>query len=124
MKFHQGSVATGLSEIIFSSYGVDLYDSAIKLVLGEQLVLPSMKCSRTSSILTLRSNENGVFKGLEKVNDDIDVEIKVKPGDKVRKFRNGPDILGMLLTSSENKAHEELDKFLEEVHSNINIVLE
>ena len=116
--------ATGLSEIIMSSFEVDLYDSAIKLVLGEELKLGAVKCNKSSSILTIRSNENGVFKDIEKLNSEVESVLKVQPGDQVNAFRNGPDILGMLLLSREDKKPEELDNKLEEVHSNLKIILE
>ena len=117
--------ATGLAEIIKLSYGVDLYSVAINLALGLEVSIPEVIepiCS--SAILTIRSDSNGVLKGFDGLQNGIDFLFKTKPGGKVKKFTNGPDILGMMLTSSKDGGVLDLEEELLVAHQKMNIIFE
>lgn len=116
--------ATGLSEIIELSYGINLYECAVKIAMNEKISDIDLQAEVTpSAILTIRSNREGLLKDIVCTKDSqITLSVKPERGDRVKVFNTGQDILGFIFCTDESSlsAENRLIKY----HENIQLVLE
>lgn len=108
--------ATCLPEIVGAYYGFDVYESLIKLALGQSVELPDGKGMPVAGLL-LRSECNGVLKEIRfSKNIDYDPrvvewQIDVEAGDAVKTFQTGPDRIGHIVTRGETARDAESRAF-------------
>ncbi len=116
--------ATGLTEIIDMSYGINLYELAIKIVMNEKLEEVDVDSEVTpSAILTIRSDRDGVFRNIS-FPDEEGVTFSVKPevGERVKVFKTGQDILGFVCCTGDS--FKDAEKKLIEYHKKVQLDLE
>lgn len=97
--------ATCLPELVSLYYGMDYYEKIIMAALGEEPVFPEPVCQPNASLL-ITSSGDGVFQGAqmgEACQDThvMKISLDVKPGDKVRVFRVGPDRIGEIIVTGD-----------------------
>ena len=115
--------ATGLTEIIEISYGINLCETAVRISMGESVESIDEKLIIPSAVLVIRSPESGKLVDIKIPQEKgILSSIKSKQGEEVKKFTTGPDILGMIYCDGENAkdAEDRLERLHDEIVINLN----
>ena len=120
------SGATCLSEMTSIYYGFDYYKKMIESALGMEpnfdLLLEQPQPNAEKLII---SDKTGIIKDIKlpQVGGNIiDVSMDYKIGDKVNKFKKGPDRIGQVIVTEESL--EKAEKLLEDVMNQIEIIIE
>ena len=123
--------ATNLCELVSIYYGVEYYKMIALAAMGKD---PRFYFNKRNKNVTpvatkfLMSNKTGVLKSVINSNTDLDIEnicdieVYVKPGEKVNKFEDGKDRVGHLIVKG--ASIEECLKTLDRCYSNIKINIE
>ncbi|WP_214710813.1 ATP-grasp domain-containing protein [Exiguobacterium sp. s55] len=109
--------ATCLPELISISYETDFYKHIVDVALGNKIKIDTSQVRANASMLLYSEVEGKINKiSNENSNDDFiyDISFDYSIGDKVNKFRVGPDRIGQVVVKGKN---------LEEAKSNLNSVL-
>jgi biotin carboxylase len=115
-----------LSEMVKYATGVDLITNAVKAAVGiDSLDVTQRPYNGHWAIIILHANMNGCF-----IRVDIDINKKhiieldlwVKPGDRVSKFIAASAAIGTLIVQFENQ--EQLEKMMESQDSWLNVIVE
>ena len=122
------SGATGLSEIVSRYFGIDYYETILKVALGMD-VAPSFEHPGVSpSVLThtLISDQTGTLKkiNMPKTLDAgiFELSFNIEKGDFVRKYTNGRDRIGQIFI--EGQSLDECEHILKKTLSQITLNLE
>jgi len=122
------SGATGLSEMVSIYYGIDYYETIVRLALGESVEGYFMgKTPHTANLTrTLMSDRRGILRKVYNYNlpsdDIIDLSFNVHPGEEVRTYKNGRDRIGQLILKGDSLPLCEMRKG--EILSHISLDLE
>ena len=120
--------ATGLVEMTSLYYGFDYYEKIIQLCMGEAVdFTPVLDRPQPNVTMLFCSKESGVVKQIDTsaVTPDkriVSLSFDVEPGDKVRRFRKGPDRFGMIVTVGDTV--EEAKQVMEKAMGEVKVVLE
>lgn len=102
------SGATGLSEIVSTYYGIDYYETILKVALGMD-VEPSFRTPGVSPAVlthTLIWNQTGIVKKIHvpQVLDPgvFELSFNIEPGDFVRRYTNGRDRIGQIFIKGQS----------------------
>lgn len=120
--------ATCLAENISIYGGFNAYEVLIKLALGEEVFIDKNSTKQANAALLLQSNKSGIIKKID-INKEIfnnpclvNLSIDVKVGDRVNKFKVGPDRIGQIITIGDTQKEAiDLANFIKE---NINFEVE
>jgi len=116
--------ATCLPEMVSIYYGIDYYREIIKASLGKKPHFSDKTAQPNASIL-LYSEKSGIIKELrnDNIEDERIIEIKFDyiPGQKINKFRVGPDRVGHVIVK--DNSLKECLILLKKVKKNIKIEL-
>lgn len=119
------SGATCLAELVSIYYGFDYYEKIVEGALGMNPQFPQDQAVPNASKL-LMSDKTGTIRRVvdhNPKNDDIyEIRFDYRVGEKVRKFRVGPDRIGHVITRGTTL--EEATRTLEEAIANIEIQVE
>ena len=121
------SGATGLSEMVGCWFGIDYYETIVRLALGED-VRKDFQGTRHVPCLshTLISSRSGRLVRLENRNlpdaDILEISFNVQPPDEIRAYTNGRDRIGQVMLKGESLSG--LHRRLAEVLSGIYLELE
>lgn len=121
------SGATGLSEMVSTWYGIDYYETIVRLSMGEDVSDDFISKKHTPNLTrTLFSLRSGTLVRLEDRNpaaDDIlEISFNVSPGDEIRTYTNGRDRIGQVMLKETGV--KQLRQRLDAVLSNIYMELE
>ncbi len=119
--------ATGIPEIVKLHYGVDLYDVALQMALGERVTVePQSLCA--AAMLIIRAPATGKLKSCQ-IPSDIEADDRVvqidfdyEPGTEVREFRVGPDRIGAIFVVANDV--DATERLVEEVFNCIEITMD
>ena len=96
--------ATCLPELVSTYYGIDYYESIINVALGEEIHF-KLKLFKPCACELLLSDKDGYINSIEnniiKHQDIIDISFDYGIGDKVNKFKCGPDRIGQIIVKGE-----------------------
>ena len=105
--------ATGLPEIIHLHHGVDLYDLALRMALGERPTVEVRTRHPASAILIIRAPATGRLvrcrapREVSEIPGVVSLRFDYAEGASVRQFRPGPDRIGDALVVAEDAASAE-----------------
>lgn len=121
------SGATGLSEMVGTWYGINYYETIVKLAMGCEVATDFAKKSFTPNLSrTLLSRRSGRLVRLENRNlpdeDLLELSFNAEPGDEISAYTNGRDRIGQVMLKGKNL--KEIREKLEKVLRNIYIELE
>lgn len=121
------SGATGLSEMVSTWYGIDYYETIVRLAMGEDVSGDFTGKTYTPNLTrTLFSLRGGILTRLENRNpesqDILDISFNVSPGDEIRAYTNGRDRIGQIMLKGSGLV--QLRERLETLLSNIYMELE
>ena len=100
--------ATCLAENISIYTGVDIYQLIIDLALGNKVTLPHEYKKQANAAMLLLSKKSGVIKSISIPDSTknhinlVHLSIDVEVGNKVNKFKVGPDRIGQLIVTAES----------------------
>lgn len=116
--------ATCLPELVSIYYNIDYYEQIINMSLGFRPEFKLDEANPNASIL-LTSDKTGIIKKIINNNDAnnniLDISFDFDVGDKVNKFKVGPDRVGQIIVK--NQTLESVMDLLEEVENNIQIIV-
>lgn len=117
------SGATGLSEMVGTWYGIDYYETIVKLAMGCDVSRDFKKDRFTPNLTrTLYSLRGGKLVRIEDRNlkdpDILDISFNVKKGDMIRAYTNGRDRIGQVMLKGESleKIRQKLDQILSGIY--------
>ena len=121
------SGATGLSEMVSTWYGIDYYETIVKLAMGEDVSGEFKSRALTPNLTrTLYSLRSGKLVRLENRNpeaeDILDISFNVEPGEEINAYTNGRDRIGQVMIKG--KDLPALRRRLETILGNIYLELE
>ncbi len=122
------SGATGLSEMVSIYYGMNYYESIVRLALGEPVgrFFQDGVPHTANLTRTLLSDRKGILRKIYNYNlpsdDIIDLSFNKTAGDEVKPYRNGRDRIGQLILKGDSLASCELRE--REILSHISLDLE
>ncbi len=96
--------ATGLVELTSLYYGFDYNEKILQINMGEDVdFTPVLEKPQANVEMVFCAEKTGVVRsidvsGVEPDPRIVSLSFDVKPGEKVRKFRKGPDRFGMIIT--------------------------
>ena len=112
---------TCLPEICGGWWGVNMYQIALKISLGEDIELPKSPMGTPTAAHILWSMKSGVVEAIPEVGDEFDVLIDVAIGDRVEKFTSGNLRIGHVIGNGETseEASELVYSFARELNKEI-----
>lgn len=116
--------ATCIPELISIHCGFNYYEKMIKCALGEYVDFKTKNYIPCAASL-ITSNFDGVIKEVNtekyKMNNSVDISFDYSIGDRVNKFRVGPDRIGQIIVQGENL--ESVLKKLSEISEDKELVI-
>ncbi|MBI31471.1 MAG: hypothetical protein CMB72_02585 [Euryarchaeota archaeon] len=91
---------TCLPEVCGSYWGIDLYQLAIEIAMGEQPILPKHPVGNPTFAHVLFAEKGGVFHSPGVMNNKLEWVFDVQKGDEIKKFKGGNDRFGHVVGSS------------------------
>lgn len=117
------SGATGLSELVSTWYGIDYYETIVRLAMGCEVKADFEKHSFTPNLSrTLFSMRSGRLVRLENRNlpdeDILELSFNAVPGDEIAAYTNGRDRIGQVMLKGRDlgSIREKLGRVLENIY--------
>ena len=120
--------ATCLAENISIYAEFDAYEFIVRLALGEKPRLPSAYKKQANAAALIRSDKSGLLKSIvipdETMNHPClkELSLDVKVGDKINKFKTGPDRIGQLVVAADSAS--EANELVKKLASTIQIEIQ
>ena len=93
---------TCLPEVCGNYWGIDMYQLAINIALGQEVELPITPSGKPTFAHVLFSEKGGVFISPGEMKEGLDWKIDVQEGELVRRFSGGNDRFGHVIGTSDN----------------------
>ena len=93
---------TCLPEVCGNYWGVNMYQLAINIALGQEVDIPITPSGKPTFAHVLFSEKEGIYISPGKMKENLDWKIDLKEGELVKRFRGTNDRLGHVIGSSDN----------------------
>ncbi len=105
--------ATCLAELVSIHYGIDYYEVLIRTAIGslDKNLFANITAKSAATALLITSDQNGVYDGyLPNINHPrlVDFTIDCKNGERVNRFRVGPDRIGHLIITGDSRKESKI----------------
>lgn len=117
--------ATCLPEMVSIYYGVDFYKILLQVALGEEIESFTTDKLTPNVCKLLMADKTGEIENIQlpqvSSKNVIDVSCDYKVGDKVNKFKIGPDRIGQVIVKGDTieAAVKEMDDLIEKIHIDV-----
>ena len=93
---------TCLPEVCGNYWGVNMYQLAINIALGQEVDIPITPSGKPTFAHVLFSEKEGIYISPGKMKENLDWKIDLKEGELVKRFRGANDRFGHVIGSSDN----------------------